>query len=160
MDNQTKLFFYKELFTNKYVCQGKAVDFEPLDGNSGVGVFIVGRDDTVIGCLQHAASQHMGGIVPISEEEYNKKKLERPFSTESERQRQEKLRIMPHRPFGPREPGVVAADMAKTLADARGISPAAAADAPPVSQLGEAQVAVAEAPGFKPATRRLAKSSV
>lgn len=128
-----KHFFYKEIFTNKYICNGKAVAFEPLDGNSGVGVFEDGKDDEVLACLNHAASKHMGGIVPISEAEYTEKKSLRPFDPSAERLKQERLRVMPHRPFGPKEPGVVAPEIA-----------AAIKSAPPMvaSPVGETQLAV------------------
>lgn len=158
-----KHWVYKEIYSNRYLCNGKAVDFEPLDGNSGVGVFVDGKDDEVIKCLQHAASKQMGGIVFITEDEYSKKKQERPFSPQLELQRQEKLRVMPHRPFAPREPGAAGDDLKQAVEQAKAVPATQAAPAPlitpaPVSPSpGEAQVAVAAAPGFKPATRRMAR---
>lgn len=150
-----KHWVYKEILTSKYICNGKAVDFEPLDGNSGVGVFEDGKDDQVLACLRDAAAKQMGGIVFITEQEYTQKKTERPFNPSAERLRQEKLRILPSKPFGPKEPGVVADEVKQAVAEAKSIPATQVAPAPPMPSVGEAQMSVAEAPGFKPATRRM-----
>jgi hypothetical protein len=168
-------FVYKEILSNKYLCQGKAVAFEPLDGNAGVAVFQDGRDDELLACLRHAASVHQGGIVIITEAQYEELKKNRPWNESEQRLNRERLRVMPFKAQGPKEPGVVADDVAQAVKEAGATArsespqfkakfqelttpPAEASDPapPPTPTLGTGEIPTA-APKFKPATKRIPK---
>lgn len=154
----SKVHFYKEIFSNRYVCNGAAVDFEQLDGNRGVVELTPGQHDQLIQCLTDAAQKHMGGIVKISADEYAQKKTLYPLPPESVRRlQQEKLRVLPTRPFGPREPGVVGDDIKQALAAAKQAAPVAPVVPVPVVNGTESAVGVGEGPGYAPATKRLGK---
>lgn len=70
--------FAKEVLSNRYLVNGAPVPFEPLAGNRGV----IALDDAnpqqapLISALNDAAAQGRGGIVKISQADYEKKKLE------------------------------------------------------------------------------------
>jgi hypothetical protein len=161
---------YKEIYSNRYVCNGAAVYFEPLDGNSGVGKFVDGQDTAVINCLKNAATNHQGGIVFITEAEYEELKKNRPWNEFEQRQKLEKLRVMPFKGFGPKDPGAVAAETAKTVKEA-GPMPVPGTQAPtpaptpaPASAVTEqaapatsAPTAPPVTPKFKPKTKNLPK---
>lgn len=106
------VYFAKEIVSNKFLVQGKAVDFEVLDGNLGVIRLEENEDNkTLIAELKKSSGRF--GIYPISEAEYGEKKSQPP-SAQSRRKSalSEKLRVLPTRqptnPFG-RQVGAAAA---------------------------------------------------
>lgn len=159
-----RVFFYKEIFSNVYIVNGKKVDFEQLDGNQGVLVLEVGRDSDLISALNDAARRQIGGIVKISEAEYAQKKTDHPSAPFDPRSGKDMLRVMqPVTPFGPRDP--VAADKQPAAHVPKPPTPFAQPEAQKPAALtpeqiaaqtsGEVQLPMKEKEGFKPATRRL-----
>lgn len=72
-----KRYFFKELYSNSWFIGGKAVEFEQIDQNRGV--LALDATDPLVSGLDQAAHDQVGGIVKISQEEYEKKRLLHPF---------------------------------------------------------------------------------
>jgi hypothetical protein len=108
-------YYKKELFASYFYVKGKAVPFEPLDGNSGVGKFDPATDSEIVAALDKAAAGHKGGVVKITEAEYEALKKNKPLNPSAGRRKVERLK--PWRanqnPFAQAKPRAAVAEAAK-----------------------------------------------
>lgn len=94
-----KVFFNKKIFSNAFVVGGKRAPFEHIGDNQGLLVL----DDAdpnqkeMLDGLNEAARMGRGGVLKISEEEYNQKKKALPFdpSVNESKQRKQMLGVVP-----------------------------------------------------------------
>jgi hypothetical protein len=164
------VYYFKEIYGSKYIVNGKAVDFEQLEGDQGVLMLEVGRDNELIHALNDAANRHIGGIVRINEAQYAEKKTQ--FGSVTSERRlppgQEMLRVMqPVTPFGPRDPVPAAAAKPHVPNPPTPFAPTPRTATPPpatqpaltpeevAAQTGEVQLPMKDPKEFKPATRKL-----
>lgn len=108
------VYFRKEIASTQFFVKGRAVDFELLDGNRGVGRFDPAKDAELIAGMNEAAAKHRGGIVKITAQEYEDLKKNHPYSPSSSNSgRNAPLRVMPSPPkpkgFGHQAAGVAGA---------------------------------------------------
>lgn len=92
---ETKSFWKKELLSNAVIVNGAPVPWEPLSGNSGLLVLDAEKDAQLIEGLEALRAKGKGGVVKISEEQYEAEKKSRPYSASSLRGSKEKLRSLP-----------------------------------------------------------------
>ena len=93
----TMTYWYKELASNTFYIAGKPLEVEFLDGNRGV--VSLPSTDSQVPALEQAAKDQIGGIVKISQDEYEKKRLRYPYKA---RRQEDLLEVAPRadRPMG------------------------------------------------------------
>lgn len=147
-----KVYFYKEILSNAYVVNGKAVPFEALSGNRGVIALDPENDMALVSALNNAASRHVGGIVKISAVQYTQKKTLHPFNPFALKLKQKGNMLKPAATkLFTRQHASAPAAAAKP-ATATAPAPATATPAPPAAR-------TVTSPHFRPATRRIARDA-
>jgi hypothetical protein len=172
-----KSYWFKEIASVQFFVAGAPVQFEPIHGNRGVLVLESPKDDALIGPLEKAASQGVGGIVKLnSEAEYLEKKEQAQLMPSQQRLRgKEFLRQAPKGPFAKKSTAVAGADAPGAAPVKKEVPPAMPFTKSAISQIkGPATVDTGTPPapngpgegkpesapvveGFRPATRRISR---
>lgn len=76
-------YYFKELYSNPlFLNRGVRAQFEPIGNDEGI---MATNDPSLIFSMENAASRRIGGVRPITKEEYDQfKKKERPTSKSSD----------------------------------------------------------------------------
>lgn len=143
-----KRWFKKVNVALPFFVKGKAVKFEALGGNIGVGVFDAEKDAEQIAAMDAAAEVKKGGIVPIDEDLYQDLKKNHPW-TPLKRGSQPALRIWDSKPRGLSRP--VAKESAALDSSAGGPRGSAEAVVAGVESAGKSPTAPAS---FAPAMKK------
>jgi hypothetical protein len=149
----SRTYWYKEILSSPVIVNGRAVQWEPLDGNRGVLVVETATHQALADGLKALAAARKGGVVEITEEQMVDKKKALPYNPLklSAAKQRNMLRAVP----GSSDPFRAQASAA-VVEPLNQIRPQNA-PAPPVEQLGQAPGATQ---AFRPQTARVGKGKL